>query len=233
MMALSSTNTHETMKISFLKTLFSGALAVTCIGSAMATTIDAGLTAGTLGFGPNVGMMIVPDKFGARLNLGYLRHNYNTTSHNVAYTGKIKLQNMGLFGDWHPSGGAFRFTGGMFYNDNQFALTGRPSDGTYTFNGVTYSSEQVGSVTASVSFNKVNPYVGFGWSSGGNSAGLHFTSDFGVIYQGHPKATITATGAAADPDLASNVRASQRKLQSDLNKFQWYPVLQFGVMYRF
>ncbi|OIQ93927.1 hypothetical protein GALL_241150 [mine drainage metagenome] len=37
------------MKISFSKTLFSGALAVACIGSAAAAPLDAGLTAGTLG----------------------------------------------------------------------------------------------------------------------------------------------------------------------------------------
>lgn len=221
------------MNISLSKTLLGSALAAACIGSAAAAPLDAGLTAGTLGYGPQVGMVIVPDKFDARLNLGYLRYNYNTTSDSVAYTGNLKLQNLGLLGDWHPFGGAFRLTGGVFYNDNQFSLTGQSSGGTYTFNGVTYSSAQAGTVTANVDFNKVAPYVGFGWGSGGDGAGLHFTSDFGVMYQGRPNATITATGAAANPALASDVKAAQSQLQSDLNNFQWYPVVQIGVVYRF
>lgn len=195
--------------------------------------VDVGLSAGTLGYGPQVSWTIVPNKFDARLNWGYLNYNYHTTSNAVYYNGHLKLNNVGLLGDYHPWGKMFRLTGGLFYNDNKFDLTGQPSGGTYTFNGVTYTAQQAGSVTASVTFNSIAPYIGIGWGDGGDSAGLHFTSDLGVMYQGTPKASITATGAAANPQLASDVSASQSKLQSDLNKFQWYPVLQVGVVYRF
>jgi hypothetical protein len=53
------------------------------------------------------------------------------------------------------------------------------------------------------------------------------------MYQGRPDATITATGALSNPSLANDVQAAQSKLQSDLDKFKWYPVLQIGVVYRF
>lgn len=195
--------------------------------------VDAGLTVGTLGYGPQVGLTLVPNQFDARLNFGYLNYSYNTTSNGVYYNGHLKLNNLGLLGDWHPWAGSFRLTGGLFYNNNKFDLTGQATNGTFTFNGVTYTAAQAGSVTAHVSFDSVAPYVGFGWGDNSDSAGLHFTSDFGVMYQGRPKASITATGAANDPQLASDVSAAQSKLQSDLNKFQWYPVVQVGVVYRF
>lgn len=196
-------------------------------------SLDAGVTAGTLGYGPQVGMVIVPNKFDARLNFGYLNYNYNTTSQNVDYSGHLKLNNLGLLGDWHPFAGSFRLTAGAFYNGNKFDLTGKPSAGSYTFNGNTYTADQVGSVTAHVKFNSTAPYVGFGWGDDSSRAGLHFTSDFGAMYQGRPKATITATGALANPALADDVHAAQSQLQSDLDKFKWYPVLQIGVVYRF
>ena len=140
----------------------------------------------------------------------------------------------GLPGNWHPFAGSFRITVGAFYNDNRFNLTGQPSGaGSYTFNGTTYTAAQAGSVNANVSFNSIAPYIGFGWGDGGSGAGLHFTSDFGVMYQGSPSASITATGAAADPALAKDVAAAQSKLQSDLNSFQWYPVIQLGLVDRF
>lgn len=203
------------------------------MGAASAGQIDAGLSAGTLGYGPQAGFVVVPGKFDARLNFGYLNYSYNTTSQGVAYDGHLKLNNVGLLGDWHPFGGWFRVTAGAFYNDNKFSLTGQSSGGTYTFNGVTYTAAQAGTVTANVSFNSLAPYLGIGWGNDSDSAGLHLTSDVGVMYQGRPNATITATGAASNPALAADVQAAQGKLQSDLNSFQWYPVVQVGLVYRF
>ncbi|NNM65025.1 MAG: hypothetical protein HKL99_10505 [Burkholderiales bacterium] len=194
-----------------------------------------GLTAGTLGAGPQIGWTIVPNKFDARLNFGALNRSYNTTSNGVAYTGNLKLQNVGLLGDWHPWAGAFRLTGGLFYNGNKFDLSAQPTGGSYTFNGNTYTAAQVGTANASVTFNSVAPYIGLGFGDGGTGAGagLHFTSDIGVMYQGTPKASITASNPTGNAQLASDVQASQAKLQSDLNSFQWYPVVQVGVVYRF
>lgn len=200
---------------------------------ASAAPVDAGLTGGTLGYGPQAGFVVVPGKFDARLNFGYLDYSYNTTSQGVAYNGHLKLNNLGLLGDWHPFGGWFRLTAGAFYNGNKFNLSAQPTGGTYTFNGVSYTSAQVGSAKASVTFNSFAPYLGLGWGDNSDHAGLHFTSDIGVMYQGKPTATITAAGAASNPALASDVRAAQSKLQSDLNSFQWYPVVQVGLVYRF
>lgn len=220
------------MKLS-LKTLAVLAASMACMGAASAGQVDAGLTAGSLGYGPQVGFIVKPGQFDARINAGYLNYSYNTTSDGVAYNGHLKLNNLGVLGDWHPWGGDFRLTGGLFYNDNKFDLTGQSSGGTITINGVTYTSTQAGAVNAKVTFNSVAPYLGLGWGNDSENAGLHFTSDFGVMYQGKPKASVTATGAASDPALAANVKAAQDQLQSDLNSFQWYPVVQLGLVYRF
>lgn len=139
------------------------ALVATAWGSAQAASVDAGLTAGTLGVGPQVGFVLVPNTYDLRLNLGLLRYNKSTTSDGVLYDGKLKLQNLGLLADWHPFGGMFRLTGGLFYNDNRFDLDAKLQPGTtYTSNGVSYTAQPGDRGYAKVDFNKAAPYLGIG-----------------------------------------------------------------------
>ena len=217
---------------------FAAALAAAsfCASSANAASpVDIGVAAGTLGYGPQVGVVLVPGTFDARLNFGYLSDSYNTTSNGVYYDGHLKLQNLALLGDWHPFAGSFRLTGGLFYNDNKFDLTGTLTAGqTYTVNGASYTAHPGDHAVARVDFNKLAPYLGFGWGDASDSAGLHFTSDIGVMYQGKPSAHIDVTTQPAYQSAANQyAQAAQSSLQSDLNSFRWYPVIQLGLVYRF
>ncbi|OIQ92951.1 hypothetical protein GALL_250780 [mine drainage metagenome] len=211
-------------------------LASLCAATAdAASPVDIGVTAGTLGYGPQVGVVLVPRTFDARLNFGDLSYSYNTTSSDVYYDGHLKLQNLGLLGDWHPFAGSFRLTAGLFYNDNKFDLAGTPTAGqTYTVNGASYTAQPGDHATARVDFNKLATYIGFGWGDASDSAGLHFTSDIGVMYQGKPSAHIDVTTQPAYQSAANQyAQAAQSSLQSDLNNFRWYPVIQLGLVYRF
>ena len=222
----------KTLKMSLLSAIVLSGIGMSNVYAASASDVSVGLQVGTLGVGVIAEMYIAKD-IDARIGVNGYNYNYNTTSNGVAYSGHLKLQNAEFLADWHPWSGDFRLTGGLLYNNNKFNLTGNPSSGSYTFNGNTYTAAQVGSVNANIEFNQVAPYVGFGWGDNSQSAGIHFTSDIGVAYQGSPKATITATGAANDAQLASDVQAAQSKLQSDLNNFRWYPVVELGLIYRF
>ena len=208
---------------------------LTLSASAHAQAVDAGLSVGTLGIGPQVGFVLAPQTVDARLNFGTLSYSYSTTSNSVDYNGRLKLQNFGLLGDWHPWGGSFRLTGGLFYNDSRFDLTGHLATGqTYTVNGANYTAQPGDQASAHVTFNPVAPYLGFGWGDDSDAAGLHFTSDFGVMYQGTPSAQVSVTTQSAYQALANAyAQASQQKLQADLGNFQWYPVIQMGLVYRF
>jgi hypothetical protein len=222
----------KTLKMSLAILGLFGSLGMVNAYAGSLSDVSVGLQVGTLGAGVVAAVPLTKD-VAARIGVNGYNYNYNTTSNGVAYDGHLKLQSAEFFADWHPWGGSFRLTGGVLYNNNKFDLTGTPSGGSYTFNGTVYTASQVGSVNANVDFNKVAPYIGFGWGDNSQTAGLHFTSDIGVAYQGSPKATITATGAASNAQLASDVQASQAKLQSDLNNFRFYPVIEMGLVYRF
>ena len=60
-----------------------------------------------------------------------------------------------------------------------------------------------------------------------------FFSNVGAIYQGAPNVSLTATGAAANPLLASDVQAEQNSVNNKISGYQWWPVMGVGLMYRF
>ena len=199
-------------------------------------TYDAGVNVGTLGIGPEVGVVIVPDEFAIRLTTGFASFNTNQTSSSMNYSGSLDLRNAVLYGDYHPFAGSFRLTGGLALNDNSIGLSATPTAGqTYTSNGYTYVAGTNDHANASIGFNKIAPYLGIGWGSASSNAGLHFTSDFGLMYMGAPTASLSITTSdPANQSMANQYAASaQSQLNADMSKYKWYPVAQIGAVFRF
>lgn len=175
----------------------------------------------TLGYGLGMGFQAPDSSVVTRLGFNQFNRTYTTTSGSVNYDGKLKLSSADLLLDWHLFSGVTHLTAGLVYNNNKVELN---SVGNYTINGTTYS----GTLNSSVTFKKVAPYLGFGWSGQARNKGLSFKSDFGVLFQGTPRSTVTATGVSA-ADLAT----AQADLDESLKNFKYYPVISFGIGYAF
>jgi hypothetical protein len=192
-----------------------------------------GARVGTTGVGLD---FIYPASSSLSIRLSGATYNksYDTTSANVQYNGKLKLNTIGLLADYFPGEGSFRFTAGLIKNNNKFELTGQAVGGSYTINNTTYTAAQAGSVTGTVDFPSTAPYLGIGWGAKiDNKSNIHFIADIGIMFQGSPKANVTATGAAANPALASDVNAAQDKLRDDVKNYRYYPVLGVGIAMSF
>ncbi len=68
--------------------------------------------------------------------------------------------------------------------------------------------------------------------------GVSFTADLGVLFQGSPRTTLTATcGATTSPStcaqIQNSVAAEQTNIENDVDKYQYYPVLSIGLAYVF
>jgi len=194
---------------------------------------------GTLGLGAELDIALT-DSLGARIGLNSYSYQYNADSSTVNYDFHLKLQTVSALADWYPfDDSSFRTSIGVMYNNNKVSLDGQPTGGTYTINGNTYSSTDVGSLQGTMSFNKVAPYIGIGWGKPSPTGrGWGMTTDFGVLFQGSPKTSLVATcgsaiaGTTSCTQLQSDTAAENTKLQNDLGNFKFWPVASIGISYQ-
>lgn len=210
------------------------ALCVAMPFSAVASdaVVDVDIHASTLGFGAGFAIPVT-ENIAGRLSLNKFNYAYQTTSDSINYDSTLKLESIAALADWHLFSGVTHLTAGLVLNNNEFNMVATPVGTNYTINGTTYNTATVGTLNAAITFNKIAPYLGFGWSGRASKTGFSFKSDIGVMFQGSPKSTLTATGAAANQALAADVAAAQAKLDSDMKNFNIYPVISFGLAYAF
>jgi hypothetical protein len=195
-----------------------------------------GLRVGTLGGGIELAHAFT-ETLGFRLAANGLNYNTTKTYESVNYDAKLKLATGQLLLDWFPFSNNFRISAGAMYNGNKLTLDGKPSGGTYTINGTPYAASDVGALNGKVDFRSAAPYLGLGYGRPVGK-GLSFTADLGVLFQGSPNTTLTATCAAGTPaptcaSIQSSVAAEQAQLNDDMKQYQYYPVLSIGLAYVF
>lgn len=195
-------------------------------------SIDVGVHLSTLGYGLSIAHPLT-DTISGRLGFNQFSKSFDQTSDSINYAGDLKLSSFDILADWHPFDGVTHLTAGLMYNNNKLEMMAQPSGPTITINGNTYNSADVGTMTAAVEFNKAAPYLGFGWSGQAKNTGFSFKSDFGVLFQGKPKSTITCSNPVANPVIAADCVAEQAKLDDDLKNFKYYPVISIGIGYAF
>ena len=190
--------------------------------------------------------------YGADLNMGgnslsgrvgFNNYNFSKSGNasSMDFDFKLKLQTVSALADWYPFEGKFRISGGIYNNKSKIEMTAIPdSSASYTLNGVSYpASSAVSNLQGRLTFSPTSPYLGIGWGNPvAKGKGWGMVSDVGVIFQGSPKYTLTATCAAAlSPaqctQLQADAAAEQAKQQADLNNsFKYWPVLSIGLTYQ-
>ena len=186
----------------------------------------------TLGGGLEVGFPL-SEYYDARVGFNQFKFSTTQNSGGLSYTGDLKLSNVGALVDWRPWSGTTHLTVGAIFNSNKFAMSAHATGGTYNINGVNYTGNPGDSITTAVEFNKVAPYLGFGWSGHPKNKGLSLSSDIGILFQGSPKATVTATGNWGGANLSTLTNDAQNQLNTDLKNFKMYPVVSLGIGYAF
>lgn len=233
-------------RVSLRGVIGAAALALACLAApatSLAASADLALAvrAGTPGLGLDLDLGLSPS-FGMRVGFSGFNINHDIDTSDVDYDGRLKLRTVTGLLDWYLFSGSFHLTAGVAGNDTKLDVVGQPNQGTYTINGTTYSSSQLGSLTGQLKFgNSVSPYVGFGW---GNPAGedgrIHLLLDVGAVYGGTPGVTLTAqcgpaapSGSAVCNQAQSDVASEAAKLRHKADILQWYPMVSLGIGVRF
>ena len=189
--------------------------------------------AGTLGLGLE-GAANLSSNFNARLGFNTFSYDYDGTESDIHYDFELDLQSVAGLVDWFPFEQGLRFTGGVLLNMNELDLTATPS-GSYDIGGVTYTSAQVGSLTGKLDFDDVAPYVGVGWGNPfGRKGNLSFNFDLGFMFQGSPKVSVSTNGTlSSNAAFLADLEREKNDLEGDLDDFDIYPVIAFGITYKF
>jgi len=204
-----------------------------------------GLTAkvSTLGIGVDLTYGIM-DKLNVRLNLNGGSLNIDNEIEGINYDGKLNLQSVGGLLDFHPTGGGFRVSAGIYNNSNNMDVDA---------SGINNSNVEIGgrrydlsdaTLNTKVTFKSTAPYLGLGWGNAADKdSKFSLTTDLGVLFQGEPSAKLSTKGTVKDVQTATAVDVSilngelakeEVKLNDgDLKKFKLLPVVSLGMNYRF
>jgi hypothetical protein len=208
-----------------------------CSGVASAQGLAA--RAGTTGFGADLNLPVT-DHFGLRVNFTGGSVSHATTESGVRYDSRMRFETaMGLI-DFFPGAGRFRLSTGVAYNNNRLDLHARASSssGTIEINDTTYNVSDIGPLTGQLRFNKANPYFGVGWGNGSHNlgAGLYFSADIGILIVNPSVRLDAGCPASFTPAqctrLQNDLRAEEQQFKDSWGYHSWYPVLSFGIGYR-
>lgn len=206
---------------------------------------------GTLGAGLEYVHPVTP-KIAVGLGLNGLSINETADEEEAELEADLKLSTVSLLGDFHPWGNGFRISGGLMSNRNKLSLDATPSStSTETIQigdaETEYNVSDLGSLNSSVAFKSTAPYLGIGWGHAPRAGkGFAFDADIGVLFQGSPITSFTATCGTAlvaedtqngntllCDQLDTEVEEQSASLKTDSEEFDMYPVISVGVSYRF
>lgn len=130
--------------------------------------------------------------------------------------------------DYHPFAGSFFLSAGYAFND--FKLKANASETNPTIDGKTIGGNV--NIKGAIEWDSA-PMLSLGWGhSPAEGWGAMF--EIGAIFTGTPDISLkgtTDTGSQSDLDEA--LKAEERKLKKDVANYDFLPVLQAGITYRF
>lgn len=199
--------------------------------------------AGTLGAGAELTLGIAP-RLNARLGANAFNYSDRREASQIEYDAEARLRTATGLLDWYLLGGGFHLTGGLVYNDSTVEGSSiAPPSGTYDIGGVPVPVSFVGTLDATAEFDPIVPYAGIGW---GNAVAANrkvgFYVDLGVVFQGKADVTLIPILPADSPINTTPIarqafdillRREEQHLEAEAADYDYYPVLSFGLSYRF
>ena len=191
-----------------------------------------GLTGGTLGAGPELSYR-ASTHLGLRVNAGFLSVSRDEEVDDIDYDAKLDLNSYGGMIDWYPTGGGFRISLGGRVNNNEINLKGTPTT-SVTVGNTTYTPQQVGTLAGTLTTDEFAPTLTLGYG-GTIATGFTLGVEAGVMWQGKPKIdNLRATGLLANTQqFQADIQREQREIESDLDGYELWPILQVEFLYRF
>jgi len=193
-----------------------------------------------VGVGTNGGVIEGSYKLTSQIVLrgqgAFIDFNDSFKSDDVKYSGRLHFNTGGGFFDWHPFSNPWLLSAGAVGGERKVNLNARPSvTGVIKIDGVSYPVTEVVQVNGVADFGDPAPFVGLGWDNTFYTTHkIGFRAVAGVIFGGAPSVDLHATGSfATNPLVVAQLQSEQSSLEHDIHDYQYYPVVQIGLNYRF
>jgi len=208
-----------------------------------------GVNMSTLGAGIQAATAVT-QKSNVRVGFNDFSYGRDFNKDGIQYNGNLQLRSFEILYDQYLIGGLHVTPGLLAYNGNRGTANAAVGGGqTFSLGGVTYMSAASNPVNgnATVNLGSTAPMIliGFGNLLPRNGRHITYNVEFGAVFQGSPKATLNLAGTVCDPTgaicqpvtvypgLQTNIQNEQNKINNDLNFFKYYPVIRFGIGYKF
>lgn len=168
---------------------------------------------GTPGLGGAVWFPIAGSFADVRLGFNGFSFNHTFNSGGNPYALHAVLRNAPLLVDWYPFGFGFHLSGGIVYNDNHGDYTAEPQNGEYVIDGTPYPVSEVGTLSGTVTYSRIAPYLGVGFGDPFSGVlPLFFTADFGAFYQKSPSVTLVSSNQSGNPVFDAQLAAEAARI---------------------
>jgi hypothetical protein len=211
--------------------------------------VGIGVKVSSLGIGGEAALALT-HRSNVRVGFNYFSYGDTFNKDGATYKGTLGLQSVQatydvfLVSSFHVSPGV------LLYNGNKVtANVSVPGGQSFTLNKVSYISDPADPVagTGKLSVYKAAPMLLVGFGNLVPRSSRHFSASFdiGAAYQGPPRIILNLGGSACDPSgvfcrsissdptIQANIVAEQAKLNKSASPFRFYPVLSFGLGYKF
>jgi hypothetical protein len=210
--------------------------------------IGVGVKVSTLGIGGEVAVAL-SHRSNVRFGFNAFSYGHAFDKDGVTYKGTLDLRSaqatydLFFFKEFHISPGVLVYNG-----NNVTANASVPGGHSFTLSNTNYVSDAADPITGTgkLTVYKAAPMLLVGF---GNLVprSRHFSTSFeiGAAYQGPPRVTLNLSGSAcdstglfcrsisSDPTIQANVVSEQAKLNKSASPYKFYPVLSFGVGFKF
>ena len=209
--------------------------------------VDVGLIASTEGGGVEIGLPVTPS-LRARLAVAGISIDEDFRAGEVDYRGEAELRWGSALIDWSPGGGAFHLTVGLALNDHEIEGTADLLPVAIDEFGAVEVQRildllppgfDLGRLRATAEFDSPAPYVGIGWRSN-RDRGVGFGLDLGAVLLGAAEVTVRLDSdlpidqIPGGPEFVDQfLREQERLIEEEVDEYETYPVVRFGVFFRF
>ncbi len=192
----------------------------TLLGSAHAGGFALSTHVGALGYGLE-GTANIFTKINARF--GYNAYRYNEGDRLDL---EMKRQTATLLLDLYPMNSTFRLSAGIAFSSDQVGLYKKPFANSAATDDSTYSNI---SLNGKIELTPITPYLGIGWGDPfAEEKGWGFNIDLGVMLQDESDLELSSGSTPLN-----NLKRESSSAEGDLKTLDLYPVLSFGISYKF